>query len=154
MSYSEEDQKDILRKVLQIAIRNATLGKVGFAPDILIDPAIQQAYKMLEKYQDQEDFDIWKNGRLDLYTNQLTRNMIIQNLYDYELSEENFEAVNALIEAEEMLGANANDDNLIDLFDYTPEELERLRILAKYLNGIDRDIVFKEFAQKYDIYEV
>ena len=75
------------------------------------------------------------------------RNIIIQNYEEYTLNEENLEAVNALIEAEEMLGANANDEDLIDLFDYTPEELERLRILAKYIGGIDREAAFREFSK-------
>ena len=42
---------------------------------------------------------------------------------------------------------NATDEELEDLFDYTPEELARLRILAKYIGGIDREAAFREFSK-------
>ncbi len=151
MSYSEDEQKDILQKVLKITIRMAAQGKPGFAPDILIEPAIEQAHNFIKKYQDLKDFDIWLNGRLDYYTRHLIQRLLIEYMYDYELSEENFEAVNALIEAEEMLGEKATDTDLINLFDYTPEELERLRIITQYLNGIDCDEVYKKYAKKLAI---
>ena len=147
MSYSEEEKKDILGKVLKIAIAEATRSKEGFAPDILIEPVLAKAREIIEKYQDDPNIDIWRNARLDKYTTLTARNIIIQNYEEYTLNEENLEAVNALIEAEEMLGANANDEDLIDLFDYTPEELERLRILAKYIGGIDREAAFREFSK-------
>lgn len=151
MSYSEDEQKDILEKVLKITIRMAMQGKLGFAPDILVEPAIKQARDFIEKYQDQTNFDIWRNGRLDYYTRYLVQKLRIEYMYDYELSEENFEAVNALIEAEEMLGDKAADADLFDYFDYTPEELERLRIIAEYLNGIDFDATYKKFTKKFEI---
>lgn len=147
MSYSEEEKKDILGKVLKIAIAEATRSKESFAPDILIEPVLAKAREIIERCQDDPDIDIWRNARLDKYTTLTARNIIIQNYEEYTLNEENLEAVNALIEAEEMLGANANDEDLIDLFDYTPEELERLRILAKYIGGIDREATFREFSK-------
>ena len=151
MGYSEEDKKDILRKTLRIVISFAARSKTGFAPDILVDPAIEQAQSFIEKYQDQPDVDIWRNARLDYYTQHLVQKLFIENLFDYELSDENFEAVDALIEAETMLGENASDEQLAELFDYTPEELARLRILAKYLNGIDKEAAYREFSKKYGL---
>lgn len=152
MGYSEEQKREILSKTLQMVISLAKrFGKTGFAPDILIEPAIQQAQEFIEKYQDQPDVNIWRNARLDRYTQHLVQKLIIENLYDYELSDENLEAVDALIEAEEMLGTNANDDELEELFDYTPEELARLRILAKYFDGIDKEVVYREFSKKYGL---
>ena len=151
MSYSEAEKNDILYRAIQMAVNVATRTEKGFAPDILIEPVVRKANELIEKYQNQPEIDIWKNARLDLYVNNISRNIMIQNYFDYELSEENFEAVDALIEAESMLGATANDADLFEFFDYTPEELERLRIIAKYLNGIDRQSVCKEFAQKYNI---
>ena len=151
MSYSEAEKNDILYKAIQIAIGIAARTKTGFAPDILIEPAIKKANEFIEKYQDRPNFDIWKNGRLDLYINNISHNIMIQNYFDYELSEDNFEAVDALIEAENILGGKASDKDLFVLFDYTPEELTRLRIIAKYLNGIDRQATCDEFARKYHI---
>lgn len=152
MGYSEEQKREILSKTLRIVISLAKkVGKTGFAPDILIGPTMLQAQEFIEKYQDQPDIDIWRNARLDYYTQHLVRKLIIENLYDYELSEENFEAVDALIEAEEMLGDHDNDEELEELFDYTPEELTRLRIIAKYFDGIDREAVYREFSKKYGL---
>ena len=147
MSYTAEEQRDILSKVIKITLRYASR-KPGYAPDFFIESALQQAREFIEKYQDRPDIDIWRQGRLDLYTDHLIRKLLIEYSYDYELSEENFEAVNALIEAEEMLGAKASDDELHELFDYTDEELERLRIIAKYLNGVDADLVYQQFLNK------
>lgn len=152
MGYSEEQKREILSKTLRIVISLAKkVGKTGFAPDILIEPTMLQAQEFIEKYQDQPDIDIWRNARLDYYTQHLVRKLIIENLYDYELSEENFEAVDALIEAEEMLGDHDSDEELEELFDYTPEELTRLRIIAKYFDGIDREAVYREFSKKYGL---
>jgi hypothetical protein len=152
MGYSEEQKREILSKTLRIVISLAKkVGKTGFAPDILIEPTMHQAQEFIEKYQDQPDIDIWRNARLDYYTQHLVRKLIIENLYDYELSEENFEAVDALIEAEEMLGDHDSDEELEELFDYTPEELTRLRIIAKYFDGIDREAVYREFSKKYGL---
>ena len=152
MRYSEEDKKDILRKVVRLVVNAATRTKPGFAPDIIIEPALTKANELIEKCQNEpDDFDIWRNGRLDLYTSHIARNMIMQNYDEYRLTEENIEAVNALIEAEEMLGDKVSDAELADLFDYTPEELARLRILIKYLNGIDREKAYAEFVKKYEL---
>ncbi|MDO4219923.1 MAG: hypothetical protein Q4D22_01700 [Candidatus Saccharibacteria bacterium] len=152
MGYSEEQKREILSKTLRIVISLAKkVGKTGFAPDILIESTMRQAQEFIEKYQDQPDIDIWRNARLDYYTQHLVRKLIIENLYDYELSEENFEAVDALIEAEEMLGDHDSDEELEELFDYTPEELTRLRIIAKYFDGIDREAVYREFSKKYGL---
>lgn len=147
MSYSEEEKRDILGKVLKITIAEATRMKEGFAPDILIEPVLAKAREIIEKYEDDPDVDIWRNARLDKYTTWTISNIMIQNYEEYTLNEENLEAVNALIEAEEMLGENATDEELEDLFDYTPEELARLRILAKYIGGIDREAAFREFSK-------
>lgn len=154
MSYSEAEKNDILYKAIQIAVGIAARTKTGFAPDILIEPVVRTANELIEKYQDQPEIDIWKNARLDYYISNISRNIILQNYFDYELSEENFEAVDALIEAENILGETANDDDLYDFFDYTTEELTRLRIIAKYLNGIDRESTCKDFAQQYNIHVI
>lgn len=151
MGYSEAEKNDILYKAIQIAVGIAARTKTGFAPDILIEPVIRKANELIEKYQDRPDIDIWKNARLDYFVSNISRNIMLQNYFDYELSEENFEAVDALIEAENMLGETANDADLFEFFDYTAEELERLRIIAKYLNGIDRQAACKDFAQQYNI---
>ena len=148
MSYTAEEKRDILVNVIKIALRY-TRTKPGYAPDFFVDAAIQQAKEFIEKYQDQPEIDIWKQARLDYYTQYLARKLLVEYSYDYELSDENFEAVNALIEAEEMLGAKASDDDLYDLFDYAPEELERLRIIAEYLTGIDAERTTDKFIQKY-----
>ncbi len=152
MSYSEEEKNDILCKAIKIASTSAMRSKNGVAPDILIEPVLNVANELIAKYEDDPTIDIWKNARLDRRIKYIIETLMLENYYDYELSEENFEAVNALIEAEEMLGEQTNDADLFDYFDYTPEELERLRILAKYLNGIDRESAYKEFAQKYHLH--
>ena len=147
MSYSEEEKKDILSKVLKITIAEAARMKEGFAPDILIEPVLAKAREIIEKYENDPEVDIWWNARLDKYTTWTIHNIMMENYEEYTLNEENLEAVNALIEAEEMLGENATDEELEDLFDYTPEELARLRILAKYVGGIDREAAFREFSK-------
>ena len=147
MSYSAEEKRDILQKVIKMTLR-ISRNKPGYAPDFFIESALEQAKQLINKNQDHPEIDIWKQARLDYYTQHLVRKLIIEYHYDYELSEDNFEAVNALIEAEEMLGAKATDDDLRELFDYTNEELNRLRIIAKYLNGVDPDSVYKEFSNK------
>ncbi len=151
MGYSEDYKREILQKVLRMVINLSTRSKTGFAPDILIEPTIAQAQEFIEKYQNQPDIDIWKNARLDYYTLHMVQKIMIENMFDYELSDENFEAVDALIEAEEMLGDRSTDDELEELFDYTPEELTRLRIIAKYFNGIDKEAVYREFSKKYGL---
>lgn len=145
-----ESEKDVIKKAILIAVSSVNK---KFAPDALMEPVIQKAREMYAEYKDKPDRDIWKNGRLDIYIKDIVRRHIADTGFreDYELSEENFEFVDALIEAEEMLGDNASDEELIDMFDYTPEELARLRIIAKYLNGIDREIVYAECAQKYGL---
>ena len=148
MSYSAEEKKDILQKVIKITLR-VTRNKPGYAPDFFIAATVRQALDFIEKYQDQSDIDIWRQARLDYYTKHLIQKLIIEYGYDYELSDENFEAVSALIEAESMLGEKSNDADLCDLFDYTEDELERLRIIAKYLNGIDTDDTFNKLSKKY-----
>ena len=145
-----ESEKEVIRKAILIAI--ASVNK-KFAPDALIEPVIRKAREMYAEYKDKPDRDIWKNGRLDIYVKDIVRRHIADTGFreDYELSEENFEFVNALIEAEEMLGDHASDEELCNLFDYTPEELERLRILTKYIDGIDREKAYAEFAKKYKV---
>ena len=147
---SMESEKEVLQKSVKIAIQ--TVGK-KYAPDAIIEPVIQRAREMYAEYKNKPDLDIWKNGRLDLYIRDIVRRHIADTGFreDYELSDENFEFVDALIEAEEMLGDNATDEELINMFDYTPEELARLRIVAKYLNGIDREKAYAEFAKKYGL---
>ena len=151
MSYSEAEKNDILRKVIKLTVSIAARGKIGFAPDILIEPALNKANELIEKYQDDPDVDIWRNARLDKYVNHIARNIMVQKCFDYELSEENLEAVNALIEAEAILGDQATDADLATFFDYTPEELDRLRLLAQYLGGIDRDACCKKFYIQYHL---
>ena len=145
-----ESEKDVIKKAIYIAITSVNK---KFAPDALIEPVIQKAREMYTEYKDKPELDIWKNGRLDLYVKDIVRRHIADTGFreDYELSDENFEFVDALIEAEEMLGDNASDEELINMFDYTPEELARLRIIAKYLNGIDRDKAYADFAKQYGL---
>ena len=145
-----ESEKEVLQKAIKLALRSVDN---KFAPDALIEPVIECARKMYAEYKDKPDLDIWKNGRLDLHIRHIVQRHIADTGFreDYELSDENFEFVDALIEAEEMLGDHASDEELIDMFDYTPEELTRLRIIAKYLNGIDREKAYKEFAKKYGL---
>ena len=145
-----ESEKEVLQKAIKIALRG--VGK-KYAPDALIEPVIECAREKYAEYKDKPELDIWKNGRLDLHIRHIVQRHIADTGFreDYELSDENFEFVDALIEAEEMLGENASDAELIDMFDYTPEELARLRIIAKYLNGIDYDKAYTEFAKKYGL---
>lgn len=145
-----ESEKDVIKKAILIALSSVNK---KYAPDAFMESVIQTAREMYAEYKDQPDRDIWKNGRLDLRVRDIVRRHIADTGFreDYELSDENFEFVDALIEAEEMLGDNATDEELINMFDYTPEELARLRIIAKYLNGIDREKAYKEFAQKYGV---
>ncbi len=145
-----ESDQEILRKVIRMTIAYA--GK-KFAPDVLIEPALERAKELITEYKKKPDMDIWRNGRLDLYIRHLVQNFIFDpgNREDYELSDENFEAVDALIEAEDMLGDKVSDAELMECFDYTAEELARLRIIAKYLNGIDREKAYQEFSKKYGL---
>ena len=147
---SMESENEIIRKAIQIALSYV---QNKFAPDPLIEPVIAKAREMYAEYKDKPDQDIWRNGRLDLYIKHIVQRHIADEGFreDYELSDTNFEFVDALIEAEEMLGDKADDDTLIDLFDYTPEELERLRIIAKYFGGIDRQKALAEFVKKYGL---
>ena len=64
---------------------------------------------------------------------------------------ENLEAVENLKEAEEMLGDKVSDRELFLMFDYEPEELKRLRILAKYTGKLDADEIYHTFAKKYHL---
>ena len=147
---SMESEKEVVQKAIRIAL--SAIGK-KFAPDAVMDDIVAKAREMYAEYKEKPELDIWKNGRLDLYIKHIVQRYIADTGFreDYELSDENFEFVDALIEAEEMLGDNASDEELIDMFDYTPEELERLRILAKYLNGVDRERAYAEFAKKYGL---
>ena len=150
--YTEEQIRDIKRKVLHTTIRRLTVHlHTKFAPDFFIEQTMAQADEFIERYKDKPDIDIWRNGRLDLYTVRLVNSLIIQFRFDYELSRENLEAVENLKEAEEMLGDKVSDRELFLMFDYEPEELKRLRILAKYTGKLDADEIYHTFAKKYHL---
>ena len=150
--YTEEQIRDIKRKVLHTTIRRLTVHlHTKFAPDFFIEQTMAQANEFIERYKDKPDIDIWRNGRLDLYTVRLVNSLIIQFRFDYELSRENLEAVENLKEAEEMLGDKVSDRELFLMFDYEPEELKRLRILAKYTGKLDADGIYHTFAKKYHL---
>ena len=122
-----------------------------YAPDFFIEATMRQAQEFIDKYNDQPEIDIWRQGRLDLYTRHLLTKLIIETDEDYVLSDENFEFANALLEAEEMLGEHASDEELINHFDYTPEELARLRIIAQYFGEPDYDACLQRFKKKYKL---
>ena len=145
-----ESEKEVIQKAIRIAL--SAIGK-KYAPDAFMDDVVAKAREMHAEYKEKPDRDIWKNGRLDIYIKDIVRRNIADPGFreDYELSDENYEFVDALIEAEEMLGDQADDETLIDMFDYTPEELARLRIIAKYFGGVDREKAYKEFAKKYKV---
>ena len=63
----------------------------------------------------------------------------------------NIEAVENLKDAEEMLGDKVSDRELFLMFDYEPEELERLRILAKYTGKLDTEEIITNFNKKYNL---
>ena len=150
--YTEEQIRDIKRKVLHTTIRRLTVHlHTKFAPDFFIEQTMAQADEFIGRYKDKPDIDIWRNGRLDLYTVRLVNSLIIQFRFDYELSRENLEAVENLKEAEEMLGDKVSDRELFLMFDYEPEELKRLRILAKYTGKLDADEIYHTFAKKYHL---
>ena len=152
MSYSESEKRDILEKVLVLSLQHLLRRrKDRYAPDFFIEATMKQAQEFIEKYNDQSEIDIWRQGRLDLYTRHLLTKLIIETDQDYILSDENFELTNALLEAEEMLGEHASDEELIDLFDYTPEELARLRIIAQYFGEPDYDTCLQRFKKKYKL---
>ena len=92
MSYSEEEKKDILSKVLKITIAEAARMKEGFAPDILIEPVLAKAREIIEKYENDPEVDIWWNARLDKYTTWTIHNIMMENYEEYTLNEENLEA--------------------------------------------------------------
>lgn len=151
MGYSETEKHDILEKVLSFSLKQLLArSPQKYAPDYFIAATMKQAQEFIEKYANQ-DIDIWRQGRLDLYTRHLLTKLIIETDNDYVLSDENFEAANALLEAEEMLGENPSDAELADLFDYTPEELARLRIITQYFNGADYDGCLQRFKKKYGL---
>ncbi len=152
MSYSESEKRDILTNVLIMSLK--TLLKRSnkqYAPDFFIEATMRQAQEFIDKYNDQPEIDIWRQGRLDLYTRHLLTKLIIETDEDYVLSDENFEFANALLEAEEMLGEHASDEELINHFDYTPEELARLRIIAQYFGEPDYDACLQRFKKKYKL---
>ncbi len=152
MSYSETDRRDILTNVLIMSLK--TLLKRSnkqYAPDFFIEATMKQAQEFIDKYNDQPEIDIWRQGRLDLYTRHLLTKLIIETDEDYVLSDENFEAANALLEAEEMLGEHASDQELAEFFDYTPEELARLRIIAQYFGDADYDNCLQRYKKKYKL---
>jgi|GEM_PF-3299890 hypothetical protein len=150
--YTEEQIRDIKRKVLHTTIRRLAVHlHTKFAPDFFVEQTMAQADEFIERYKDKPDIDIWRNGRLDLYTVRLVNSLIIQFRFDYELSRENLEAVENLKEAEEMLGDKVSDRELFLMFDYEPEELKRLRILAKYTGKLDADEIYHTFAKKYHL---
>ena len=150
--YTREQIRDIKRKVLRITIRRLTMQvHAQYAPDFFVEQTMAQADKFIEKYRHQPEVDIWRNARLDYYTIHLLNKLIIEHCYEYEISRYNSEAVENLKEAEDMLGDQLSDEELILMFDYTPEELARLRILAKYPDEIDADQAYTEFAQKYHL---
>ena len=136
-----ESEKDILQKAIRLALTSADK---DFAPDAIIDSVITEVRAHPE---------VWQNGHLKEHVKEIVDHFLDDPGFreDYELSDENFECVDALIEAEEMLGDQADDETLIDMFDYTPAELKRLRIIAKYLNGVDREKAYKVFAKKYGL---
>ena len=150
--YTKEQIRDIKRKVLRVTIRRLMVHMhTKYAPDFFVEQAIAQADRFIERYKDQPDVDIWKNARLDQYTVRLINNLIIQYRFDYELTRENIEAVENLKEAEEMLGDKVSDRELFLMFDYEPEELERLRILAKYTGKLDTEEIITDFNKKYNL---
>ena len=152
MSYSESEKRDILTNVLIMSLK--TLLKRSnkqYAPDFFIEATMRQAQEFIDKYNNQPEIDIWRQGRLDLYTRHLLTKLIIETDEDYVLSDENFEFANALLEAEEMLGEHASDEELINHFDYTPEELARLRIIAQYFGEPDYDACLQRFKKKYKL---
>ncbi len=150
--YTDEQKRDILLQVMKVALRDATRARgTKYAPDFFVDEAIKQAFKIIEKYEHQPEVDIWKNARLDLYTRHLLTRLFLEYGEEYELNEENLELASNLIEAEAMLGGKGTDEDLYEMFDYTAEELERLRIIAKYFGGIDNDAVIAEFSKKYGL---
>ena len=150
--YTREQILDIKRKVLRITIRRLTMRPTKYAPDYIVERTMEQADEFIEKYKDQPEIDIWRQARLDYYTIHLINKLIIEYSFDYELSRFNIEAVENLKEAEAMLGDQCSDEELFLMFDYSPEELKRLRILEKYLDQDynDKDI-YQLFAQKYHL---
>ena len=152
MGYSESEKRDILEKVLIFSLQ--TLLKRSpkqYAPDFFIDATMKQAQEFIAKYGDRPEIDIWRQGRLDLYTRHLLMKLMIETDEDYVLSDDNFEAANALLEAEEMLGDKVSDAELTDCFDYTPEELARLRIIIQYFGGADYDSCLQRFKKKFKL---
>lgn len=150
--YTEEQIRDIKRKVLRVTIRRLMVHMhTKYAPDFFVEQAMAQADRFIERYKDQPDVDIWKNARLDQYTVRLINNLIIQYRFDYELTRENIEAVENLKDAEEMLGDKVSDRELFLMFDYEPEELERLHILAKYTGKLDTEEIITDFNKKYNL---
>ena len=150
--YTKEQIRDIKRKVLRVTIRRLMVHMhTKYAPDFFVEQTMAQADRFIERYKDQSDMDIWWNARLDQYTVRLVNNLVIQYRFDYELSRENLEAVQNLKEAEEMLGDKVSDYELFLMFDYEPEELERLRILAKYADKYDAEQIFADFCKKYHL---